>query len=306
MGGSGGGSGYRSLSPDIARRIDIAREREVARLNTAVNDYLAEILTQFNARDAELMNKRLDALAEVLDDVSEVDHVLLGGSVAKHTDVDGLSDVDALVVLNRADLKGKGPAALKAAFFAELHDQLPRSEVADVKEGKMAVTVVYTDGMEVQLLPALRSGQRVLLGVPGAKGWSEVEPKKFQTALTGANQRLGGALVPAIKLLKSINCDLPSQKQLSGYHIEALAVDAARSYSGPSVPREVLIYLCKHASERVLKPITDVTGQTRQADEYMGTANSAQRRIASQALSGIARRLQTATSVDEWKAVFGE
>jgi len=306
MGGSGGGGGYRSVSPDIARRIEIAREREVARLNTAVNDYLSEVLTQYNARDADLTNKRLDALAEVLDDVSEVDHMLLGGSVAKHTDVDGLSDVDSLVVLDRADLKGKGPDALKAAFFAELHDQLPRSEVAEVKEGKMAVTVVYKDGMEVQLLPALRSGQRVLLGVPGAKGWSEVDPKKFHTSLTGANQRLGGALVPAIKLLKSINGDLPTQKQLSGYHLEALAVDAAKSYSGRGVPREVLIHLCKHASKRVLTPITDVSGQSRQADEYMGTANSAQRRIASQALLGIARRLETATSVDEWKAVFDE
>lgn len=306
MGGSGGDGRYRSVSPDTARRIEIARKREVARLNAAVNDYLAEILTQFNARDADLTNERLNALAELLDDVSEVDRVLLGGSVAKHTDVDGLSDVDALVVLDRADLKGKGPAALKAAFFAELHDQLPGSEVAEVKEGKMAVTVVYRDGMEVQLLPALRSGQRVLLGVPGTKGWSEVDPKKFQTSLTAANQRLGGALVPAIKLLKSINGDLPTQKQLSGYHLEALAVDAAKSYSGPSVPREVLIHFCKHASERVLKPITDITGQSRQADEYLGAANSAQRRIASQALSGIARRLETATSVDEWKAVFGE
>lgn len=307
MGGSGGGGGgYRSVSPDIARRIEAAREREAARLNTAVNEYLTGVLTQFNARDADLMNKRLDAIAEILDDVTDVEHVLLGGSVAKHTDVDGLSDVDALVVLDRAELQGKGPTALKAAFFAELHDQLPRSEVVDVKEGRMAVTVVYKDGMEVQLLPALRSGAKVLLGAPGSKGWSEIAPKKFQAALTGANRRHGGALVPAIKLLKSINGDLPSQKQLSGYHIEALAVDAAKAYSGPKVPREVLIHLCKHASERVLKPITDITGQSRQADEYMGVANSSQRRIASQALSGIARRLETATSVDEWKAVFGE
>src|SRR5437870_916771 len=118
----------------------------------------------------------------------------------------------------------------------------------------MAVAVVYRDGMEVQLLPALRSGSRVLLGVSG-EGWSEINPKKFQTSLTDANQRLGGALVPAIKLLKSVNGDLPSQKQLSGYHIEALAVDAAKTYSGPNVPREVLIHTCKHAAERVLRPI---------------------------------------------------
>ncbi len=303
MGGSGGGS--RRTSHDIAKRIEAAREQEIARLSTDVNEYLAELLAKFNARDPALANSRLDAIADVLRDVAEIEAVLLGGSVAKHTAVDGISDVDALVVLNRKDLEGKTPGEVKDAFFAQLCDQLPRSEVADVSKGEMAVTVTYKDGNEIQLLPALRSGTRVLLATPASGTWSEINLKRFQSALTRANEKVGRTLVPAIKLLKAINADLPPQKRLTGYHIEALAVDAARTYSGSNVPREVLIHLCKHAAERVLKPIADPTGQSHCVDDYLGAADGPRRRIAGQALSGIARRLETAGSIGEWKAVFG-
>lgn len=307
MGGSGGGGGgYRSLRPDVERLVAEARAREAERLNTQVNEYLAEVLVGFNGRDTDLTNTRLDAMTECLDDVVEVERVLLGGSVAKHTDVDGISDVDALVVLNREDLAGKSPAEVRAAFYAELDARLPRSDVESVRAGRMAITVVYRDGMEIQLLPAMRSGRKVIIGAFGGSGWVEINPKRFQSALTDANQRLGRALVPAIKLLKSINADLPPQKQLKSYHIEALAVDAAKSYKGPQVPREVLVHLCGHAADRLLRPIADITGQSRQADEYLGNPGSMQRRVVAQALAGIRRRLEAASSLDEWKAIFGD
>lgn len=305
MGGSSGDR-FRAPSPDVAKRIEEAREREVSRLNSLVNDYLSELLAAFNARDSKLDSQRLDEIAEILDDVIEIDRLLLGGSVAKHTDVDGVSDVDALVVLDPKEFAGKTPEQVRRAFFAELHDRLPRSEVREVIVGSMAVTVRYKDGREIQLLPALKSGSRsVKIPTPDGARWSEISPRQFQAALTRANEKLGRSLVPAIKLLKSMNSDLPPQKRLSGYHIEALAVDSARTYSGGNVAREVLIHLCKHAAARVLSPIADVTGQSRTVDSYLGGANSAQRRIASQAFAGMARRLESAASLSEWRAVFG-
>lgn len=306
MGGSGGGGSYRSLRPEVERLVAQAREQETERLNTQVNEYLAEVLATFNGRDADLTNQRLDDLASALDDIVEIEKVLLGGSVAKHTDVDGISDVDALVVLNRDDLVGKSPEEVREAFHAELDAKLNRSEIQSVRHGQMAVTVVYKDGMEVQLLPAMQSGKKVIIGDPSGTRWVEINPKRFQSALTDANRKCGSALVPAIKLLKSINADLPQQKQLKSYHIEAMAVEAAKGYGGPMVPREILIHLCRHAADRVLRPINDVTGQSRRADEYMGDANSTPRRIAAQALGGIRRRLEAASSLQEWKAIFGD
>lgn len=307
MGGSGGGGGvFRGMSPDVEKLVAQARATEAERLNSLVNDYLAELLARFNGRDTALVSARLDAIAECLDDVIEIDRVLLGGSVAKHTDVDGISDVDALVILDRDDLKDKSPAEVRAAFYSELDARLPRDQVAEVSVGQMAVTVKYRDGMEIQMLPAMQTRDKVVIGSLGGSDWIEINPKRFQSALTNANTQMGRVLVPAIKLLKSINAELPAQKQLRSYHIEALAVDASKGYAGPKVPREVLIHLCGHASDRVLRPITDITGQSRQADEYLGPGGSNERRLVAQALAGIKRRLEAASSLDEWKAIFGD
>ena len=306
MGGSGGGGdGYRRLPSDLEQMVEQARSRERDRLTTSVNEYLDELLSTFNGRDVDLTAKRLDEIRDVLGDVVDMEQLLLGGSVAKHTDVDGISDIDALVVIDRADLADKTPPEVRAALYAELDAKLDRSEVTSVRAGEMAVTVVYHDGMEVQLLPAVRRGKSVQIGDSSVSTWCTINPRKFHSTLTSANKKLGGALVPAIKLLKSINSDLPEQKRLKSHHIEALAVDAAKKYSGSKVPREVLIHLCAHASKRVLKPVTDVTGQSRNVDDYLGKANSVQRRIAAQALAGIRRRLEAATSLEEWKRIFG-
>jgi hypothetical protein len=120
MGGSGGSPRYRGTSSGITRRIAEARERERERLNTDVNEYLNGLLVRLNARETDETNQRLDRIADILGNVADIEKVLLGGSVAKHTYVDGISDIDALVVLDRQELQGKSPDEVKAAFYAEL------------------------------------------------------------------------------------------------------------------------------------------------------------------------------------------
>jgi predicted nucleotidyltransferase len=307
MGGSGGGGGYyRPISEAISAKVEQARQEESVRLAGAVNEHLKEVLAQFNSRDAELANKRLDSIADHLGEHVDVEQILLGGSVAKRTDVEGLSDLDGLLVLDKARHSADSPRSLKDEVFTHLDAAIPRGQVVDVKVGHMAVTVRYKDGMEVQLIPALKDGKTVYIGSPSGKSWVSIEPHKFRNALTAANERLGKALVPAIKLMKALNATLPEQKRLSGYHIESLAVDAAKQYKGPNTYRDVLVHLCGHAATRVLQPIADVTGQSRNADDRLGPADSVGRRNAAQAMAGLRRRLEAATSVGEWKALLGE
>ncbi|PCI11623.1 hypothetical protein COB72_00295 [bacterium] len=306
MGGSGSGYGYRSISPEAERELDQQRAKENERLNTEVNQYLGELLAVLNSRDPKLVNDRLDALVDSLGDSVEIDKMLLGGSVAKHTAVDGLSDVDAVVVLDREDLKDKSPDEVRDEFYSELDKKLDRSDVKAVQVGDMAVTIEYRDGMEIQLIPAIQMGNKIKIGLGDHSDWVEVNPKKFQSALTNANKKMNNSLVPAIKLLKSINADMPQQKQLKSYHIEALAVDASKSYSGPTTTKEVLIHLVGHASNRVLRPIKDISGQSKNADEYLGAANDQSRRIMAQGLAGIKRRLEAASTLSQWKAMFSD
>jgi predicted nucleotidyltransferase len=303
----GGGGRYRGpSSPNLQSKIEQAQEQERQRLEGDVNEMLQRLLARFNDRDTETTKKRLAEIGEILGETVEVDNILLGGSVAKHTDVDGISDVDALVILSREDLAKKSAQDLLEDFYKTLDETLPRSEVTTVDKGRLCVTVKYQDGSEIQLLPALRSGQTISIAAADGKGWSDTKPKIFQHDLTKANTRLNKGLVPAIKLIKSIVSDFPKQKQLTGYHIEAMALEAAAGYRGPNTPKALLIHLLGHAADRVLRPIVDSTGQSRTVDSYLGKADSVERRNISQALEGMKRRLEAATTVAQWRAVFGE
>src|SRR5689334_6181119 len=101
MGGSGGGGNYRLNPSEMERLRDEARARlERSRLEADVNALLQHNLVEINDRDNGLVADRLADIEDALEGTTrDVDRVVFGGSVAKHTYVDGLSDIDALVVL---------------------------------------------------------------------------------------------------------------------------------------------------------------------------------------------------------------
>jgi len=303
MGGTGGRySGARS--DKVLEQINQEKQKERERLDVQVDDLIRELLARYNDRDTEKVSERLDTIRENLGEAADLDTILFGGSVAKHTAVDGLSDVDALVILDKQSIGADSPQDLIDSFHRLLSQSLPRSDIESVSKGRLAVTVTYQDGQEIQLLPALRSRNTVRIAASDGRTWQDTKPRGFQSALTRENRRMNQSLVPAIKLTKSVFADFPPQKQLRSYHIETLAVDAAKNYKGPKNPKALLLQILEHSSRRVLRPIADVTGQSRTADEYLGSANSDQRRNISQTLEGTVRRLMAATTIAQWRAVL--
>jgi len=303
MGGGGGGY-FPQPKPDLEKLIQQAKkEADRERLDSDVNQFLREILASY-ARDPDKVKQYLEKVGEILKNEADMEQFLFGGSVAKHTYVDGLSDVDALVILRREDLAGKSPQAILNTFHKSLQDRLPYDSVKSIEKGKLAVTVTYRDGTEIQLLPAIRVGGRVAIPNVGAKGWNETSPKAFQQSLTKANERLHSRLVPTIKLAKSIIAGFPKQRRLTGYHVESLAIEAVKGYRGPRTPKALLIHIFNDASIRVLRSIRDLTGQSRAVDSYLGKSDSTERKLAANALAGVARRLNAAMSIDQWKAIL--
>ena len=103
MAGGGGRGPFSSRSPEqLTKLIRDAEEKTAsAAFETDLSRLQAELLGGFNARDVNLVQERLDDMKSALEDSIEgtIDQ-LFGGSVAKHTYVDGLSDVDSLVIVN--------------------------------------------------------------------------------------------------------------------------------------------------------------------------------------------------------------
>jgi hypothetical protein len=299
MGGSGGRGGGYFTPKDLENLREEAQSRlERTRVDTEVNRLLQSELLGINDRDAARVGQYLDQIEDALRDrIQGFDRLLFGGSVAKHTYVDGLSDVDSLVVVSDAPSSEKTPREIQTELADSLRSRLSRHNIEDISVGRLAVTIQYRDGTKIQTLPILqRSDQQMMISSADGSRWIPIEPRRFAQQLTEVNQRQGGAVVPAIKRAKAVLSNRLGDDAPSGYHVEAMAVDAFRTYSGPRTPRAMLNHLIDNASREVLRPRTDVTGQSRYIDDYLGGTGSSARRVLSRKLSGIAKTMSSGSA----------
>lgn len=305
MGGGGGG-----VSADRLRRVsrDLRDEQERSEdqaFGAAVSEMLNDLLAGFNDRDTRAISEHLnDVEAAVTDSIEGTVEILFGGSVGKHTYVDGLSDVDALMRLRDERLAASTPRQVLRHISRILRAQLRGVEVM---VGTLALTVRFGDGHEIQLLPAVRTRSGFRIASSDGKRWSEIRPDRFARKLTEVNKACGNKVVPTIKLAKAINESLPDNLRLSGYHIESVAVEAFKSYRGQQTTKAMLQHFFTAAAEIVKRPIADRTGQSVHVDDSLGAANSTARIRASRELDRVARTMRTADgarSLPQWKDLF--
>lgn len=292
MGGGSSSFQYTSAS-ELKDQIQKAQdEQKKANYQSDVNNFLDECLIGVNRRDVEAVKKHMDEIKKAIN--KEIDGTItstFGGSVAKHTYVDGLSDIDSLVILNASELKGKSPDEVKNYFYKLLTDRFPRTKI---EKGKLAVSLNFSD-VQVQLLPALKYKYGVKITDSSGQRWSNmIRPNVFSRMLTVQNRKLKNRLIPAIKLIKSINSQLPSNIKLSGYHTESLAIEAFKNYGGKCTTKEMLTHFYKSAKDKVKSPIRDSSKQSLHVDDYLGTKNSNLRLRISDHFARIQRRMELA------------
>ncbi len=307
MGGSGGGYFRGGGDPgELARRLrDTEAQTRDEGYETGVNQQLGKFLKDFNARDAAGTREVLDDIKKELGDkIGGTVDLVYGGSVSRHTYLEGLSDTDALVIIDPDDVGRKSPERLKDRFAERLRDLFGND---NVKVGDLAVTVTVR-GKEVQLLPAMRDGDGFRIAAPDGRSWSSINPRAFAEKLTQVNKAHDGKLIPSIKITKAIIATLPKQQQLTGYHVESLAIEAFKNYTGQRTYKAMVANFFDRASELVKAPLVDRSGQSVYVDVYLGAANSQERRLVSQALQRVQRKLQNADAskqVDAWSDLVG-
>ncbi len=308
MGGSGGGYFLGIDDPiDQANKIRDSEQKEKdAAFETEVNGFLTSELATYNDRDVETVQDIIENLKDDLkDQIEGTVNLLFGGSIAKHTYVDGLSDVDALVLFDKKELIGNTPQQLLNLLAQNL---MGRYGKENVRIGTLAVTVSM-EGIDIQLLPAQQIGDSLKISSSDGKEWSQIRPRKFSEVLTKINQQKSGKVIPTIKLAKAIVKTLPEKQQLAGYHIESLSVEIFKSYNGVMTPKAMLTHFFNEASSSVKSPIKDSTGQSIHVDDHLGPKDSTARRIVSTALDRISRKIKNSDgmrSVISWEKIFGE
>lgn len=291
MGGSGGFRGYRSIGM-VSQVSSSASGAQASQYEIEMNEFLEDLLKEYNNRDVEAIRTHLNEIEKVLSrEIEGIDRILFGGSLSKHTFIEGTSDVDALVILDRETYKDKTPKELQAEFAKMLQQRFPKTEI---KCGTLAVTVKFSN-YEIQLLPAMKNNGKLQIASGDGSHWSSwINSARFTEKLTTTNKMHGNKVVPVIKLAKSLLSKLPPKYQLSGYHVEALAVDAFATYNGRNTLYDMTKHMLNYSVKRVLSPMSDVTGQSGIIDDQLGKARSINRQYLSRHIQDIARRFSGA------------
>lgn len=305
--GHGGGYGGGKSGGGIAARRARTATKESEYLAIA-NDYVRSRLEETARRDHGETREIIDSLVDGLNQrIAGRADAVYGGSTAKGTFVEGISDYDVLVRVQETELAGKGPRAALDRIAAAAQATFPDAKIS---VGKMAVTVTM-NSKEYQAVPALRAKNGdIRLPEPGRNAWSNVtQPRKFADRFTAANQRHDGMVKQTTRTFKLMQeKQLPKDSRLIGYHVEAIAYLAFRSQK----PREtthtrMLEDMTKAASHLVRQPITDRTGQNRHVDDHLGPANSKKRQRVAHELSRLAKKMQRAREsgdAEAWRSVL--
>lgn len=306
MAGGGGNRGFYTKDPDriVEKLRELEKNTEDHKFSSRVAEALGELLSKYNDRDIPKVNARLDNILDCLNGMFETEiRTLFGGSVAKHTYVDGLSDIDCLLVIdeNERDLD---PEKILNRISSKLKDRL---KDCTVSHGRIAITIEFEDGMSIQLLPAIKGEKSLKVPSWIDNRWSRINPEKFQEKLSKVNEICSGKLIPTVKLVKAINDSMPEKFKLTGYHIESMAIDIFKNYSGEKSTTAMTEHFYEKAVGVVLNPITDSSKQSIHVDEYLGAPNSEQRVQASQLIDRVSRRIKNANarkSIDSWTELF--
>ena len=270
------------------------------------NQRCEELLAKYTRKDGERVANRLENIRGALERAGyETVQTMFGGSVKRGTYVSGLSDEDALLIVNQTGLDTRSPSKTIKEVQEIIQEHFRNNRVI---AGKFAVTVSFTKGPEIQILPAIRTKSGgVRIAEPGSSNWSNItQPEASAGKLIKVNNANGGRVVPVIKLAKALaNCYVKRQsRKISGYHMESLAVDAFRGYKDEKNTKSTLIHFLTYSIDAVMKPIADSTGQTRFVDEYLGDADSDQRKRTSTYFENMRGQVRNCDTIVKFNKLF--
>jgi hypothetical protein len=307
MGGSGsygwGREQGKGLDPSLlAESLEHTNKQEEA---VELAQLFADTVAEMNQFDAETVNGHKHDVLNILKDAFNGAYDLdTGGSRIRRTYIDGLSDIDLLLDLGPYSAstlpdKGNSIAVLKA-MKAQLQSRLPDTKV---ESGRMAVTIRFADGHELQVLPAFRyhSGYRIPDPDPKGSGWVVTRPRIFANLLKQRNAEVGGRLLRTIKLGKLICSNLGVD--IKSYHLENIALRAFERYTGPKTDVDMLRHLFNQAKTLATRPMPDITGQQARVDSYITT--SSDRDFLARHLAAVEYEItQAGSQSDKWQALL--
>jgi hypothetical protein len=231
------------------------------------------------------------------------------GSYGRETLIRWNRDIDVMVALD--DVYWENSKADSRAFLYAIRDFLNEA-YGDTKVStkQVAVRMMLTGGLQVDLVPTFANGTNGFLMPDGSRGWQRTNPPYHDQLMTDANVRLGSRLKPLVRLMKAWN--QTNGSHLRSFHLEMVVERMWRNANAlPSTPAAVAETL-KTAASWVGSSFADPwTGSGQLIDAYL---SSDERDLAVRLLTEDAARAkdaidyaaagQVANAFERWNQVF--
>lgn len=268
--------------------------------STEISNFFENVLKEINAHDYDLINQHKHTITEKLEKECDINDIRYGGSHSTHTDINNISDIDLLADLGEFSTDYSSDDVIEN-FAAAIRERLPSTTIST---GAMAVTVEFSKGATIQILPAFRYGEGYRIPDPDGDGWIETFPKRYAQEVTRLNKEHSNQIVPTIKLVKLI-CEA-NNIDISSYHLSNLVLNAFDRYPGPKTHQKMVQYFFNQAKSLCLQPIFDPSGQTTYID---GDLSDQQRLRLAQVFDQVENQIDEAInlqSLEKWKDLFNK
>lgn len=149
-----------------------------------------------------------------------VDRDFLAGSYGRRTAIRPLNDIDVFVVL--AGSRPRTPEEALREVFRVVKEAYPQTQR---RTQARSIGLEFSGtGIGFDIVPAYEEWGRYLIPDRRAAQWIATDPEGHRLALTRANERTGGRLVPLIKVLKHWNGAVG--RPLKSFHLEVMCYGA--------------------------------------------------------------------------------
>lgn len=292
-------------APSYSNSYRRTGQTETSSSKTRINQFLEEKIKDVSIPDEKIQIIK-DRIEEILSKFEkcdiEIEDLSWEGSYSKKTYVEGLSDIDLLVSLGtysatNFEYKHNSNEALKRLEDL-IRERYPRTST---KIGKMAITVRFSDGVELQFLPAFKYHSGYKIPDPKSDGWITTFPKRFKQELVERNRSLNWKLKPAIRLIKTL-----FEKEdicISSYHLENLALRTLENYKGTNNYVDIITHILSGSKVKIYNRMPDITEQSTYVDDYLGHSHSEERSRISQKISKIGESLKS-FEFNRWEELF--
>lgn len=194
-----------------------------------VSRHFSALLLRIQPTEAERARaaQHIAVIKVRLKTVFDISTTRITGSAARGTSIRGGSDTDLFAVFRKVNFtRGGGLIGSDTVLDHVRRQLLMRYPSSDVGRDIMAVTVRFSDGHQVDVVPALfdsfRETHPVYLMPDGMGGWMQTAPSLHDQYIQKANSISGGKLRYVAQMMKYWRACRSPQIPISSFHLEML------------------------------------------------------------------------------------